>query len=188
MDLEKFGIGNGISEIIATTRSKSGAFNAAPMGIRNQTMARVYKASKTFENVKETGFLAANIVHDPMIFVISALENLDNEYFTLFHGFPVLKDGDAWVLFECFPQKEDSYAFTFFLKPIRAKINKKRVRAVNRGFNAVIEAAVHATRYVITGDEKLKRLIDHYSSIVLRCGGEREKEAMNYLKGRISVR
>jgi len=54
---------------------------------------------------------------------------------------------------------------------------------VNRGFASVIEATVHATRYLRTHDPKLRELIDHHAGLVRRCGGQREQEALGMLEG-----
>jgi hypothetical protein len=54
---------------------------------------------------------------------------------------------------------------------------------VNRGFNSVIEATVHATRYSLTRNEELRRLIHHHIAIIQRCGGPREQEAIGLLEG-----
>ncbi|MDL5502950.1 MAG: DUF447 family protein, partial [Candidatus Methanoperedens sp.] len=50
-----------------------------------------------------------------------------------------------------------------------------------RGSNAVIEATVHATRYVLLKEQKYLDHIDHYNKIVQKCGGPDEKEAMKLL-------
>ncbi len=65
---------------------------------------------------------------------------------------------------------------------VRGKVIRKRVRAINRGANAVIEATVHATRYAATKDEKYLEWIAHYEGVVKKCGGAREKEAMKKLR------
>jgi hypothetical protein len=52
---------------------------------------------------------------------------------------------------------------------------------VNRGFNSIIDATVHATRYKINRDPHLKKLIDYHAGIVRKCGGKRELEALELL-------
>ena len=54
---------------------------------------------------------------------------------------------------------------------------------VNRGFNSIIDAAVHGTRYVMTRDPELRRLIEYHAGIVRKCGGIREREALDLLLG-----
>jgi len=67
------------------------------------------------------------------------------------------------------------------MTPVKGKILHKVIKPVNRGFNAVIEASIHATRYVGKKDQEYLRQIDHCNTIVRKCGGAREKEAMRLL-------
>jgi hypothetical protein len=53
---------------------------------------------------------------------------------------------------------------------------------VNRGFNSIIDATVHVTRYRENQDPVLKRLINYHVGIVRKCGGKRELEALELLK------
>lgn len=179
-----------ISEVIATTESRDGRVNAAPLGIikENGYYVKIFK-SKTLENVRQMGRLAANITDDPILFVMTALGNLEPRHFSRFRGFPVLRAANAWILFECSVSSEMPEFSEFKLKPVALKIRKRGVRAVNRGRNAVIEAAVHATRYVLAEGaerEELKKLIDYYNKIVEKCGGTAEREAMRLLYTRIA--
>ncbi len=59
--------------------------------------------------------------------------------------------------------------------------NRTDLPVPNRGFNAVLEATVHATRYKLSGDEKYLELIRHYETLASKCGGESEKKAMKLL-------
>ena len=61
-------LGPGISEVIATTR-----LNAAPIGIhcRGDSLSAVlFKGSHTAENVTRDGWLVANVVLDPLLFLV----------------------------------------------------------------------------------------------------------------------
>ena len=178
-----------ISEVIATTE-RDGVPNAAPLGIINENgyYVRIFK-SKTLENVKRTGKLAANITDNPVLFVSAALGDLEPRHFRRFWGLPVLRAADVWVLFECRVLSEIQVFSEFKLKPVALKIRRRSVRAVNRGRNAVFEAAVHATRLVLArGEEReeLKKLIDYYNRIVEKCGGAAEREAMRLLYEKIA--
>lgn len=182
-DPNDFGILDGISEVIATTASKSGIPNAAPIGImrkRDRLYVRLFPGSHTRRNVIETGEIIANIIRDPLIYVESAFRDLDADAFEFPDGMncPVIRNANAWVLFEC----QMSEGNIFELTPVRGVIRDKPSIAINRGFNAVIEALVHATRYHLNMDERYLDLIEHYETIVQRCGGVREKEAMMRLK------
>lgn len=186
-DLDEFGIYDGISETIVTTM-QGWSPNAAPIGIirkGNRVFIRLFKGSITYFNVHSEGVLVANVVNDPVIFVRSTFSNLKESDFSFVsvsgREFPVLKDALSWVVFECNNMKMSHEVLVAELLPIHAHINRSPVQAPNRGFNAVIEAAVHATRYKLTDDEKYLRLIRAYSAIASKCGGEREKNAINML-------
>jgi len=182
---DDFGIRDGITEVIATTRSDSGVPNAAPIGIirdgdRNRLCVRLFLGSHTRENAIASGEIVANITRDPVQYVESTFGDLDASAFDFPDGMscPVLKDASAWILFEIERLKGN----VFELAPVRGVILGTKPFAINRGFNAVIESLVHATRYQLTGDLKYLDWIGHYGRIVQVCGGVREKEAIARLK------
>jgi len=194
MDLKGAGIGEGISEVIVTTRSASGKPNAAPIGVithinnengKAQHFVKLYRKSQTLANVLATTTLAANVTNDAVVFVKAAFENLSEDYFTVFVDMPVLTKANAWIVFTSVAVEESRDYFRFQLTPQAVEIRRKEVKAINRGLNAVIEAAILATRYYLTEDEQekeeMKRLMERYADIVKKCGGRREKEAMSIL-------
>ena len=133
-------------------------------------------------------YLVANIVYDPLLLVRSTffdLESSEFEYVSVCGlNFPILKEASAWIVFECTDIKDTDHALVADLIPIKAGFNdanRKSLSVPNRGFNAVLEATVHATRYQLSGDEKYLKLIRHYESLAFKCGGEREKQAMELL-------
>ncbi len=182
MIMGEFGF-RGISEVIATTVSESGEPNAAPIGIISDgnLSARVYTNTQTYANIKATNKMVANIVDDPLLFVLSALTKLPLDEICMGGEYPVLKAANAWVVFECSIEDNPRCA-TVILRPLRKKILKRSIQPVNRGFNAVIEATIYATRYLAMKDPKYLRWIKHCEKIVIKCGGEREKESMRKLK------
>ena len=188
MDLKEAGLCEGISEVIVTTQSASGVSNAAPIGILTREgnyFVKLYKGSQTLTNVTETKKLAANVTDDAVLFVKAAFDTLSANFYSLFQGFPVLKEANSWILFKCDFIEEKVESFLFQLAPIAVEINMHGVRAINRGFNAVIEAAILATRYGIVKDERekeeMKKMVERYTEIVAKCGGRKEKEAMRVL-------
>jgi hypothetical protein len=189
IDLPSFGIREGISETIVSTGLEHP--NAAPIGIINKSgrpFVRLFKGSHTQANVLKEKYLTANIVYDSLLFVRSTFFDLELSEFdyvpALGLNFPILKEAAAWVIFECINIKNTDQALVADLVPIDAgfnEVNRKDLPAPNRGFNAVLEATVHATRYQLTGDEKYLELIRHYETLASRCGGENEKKAMKLL-------
>lgn len=189
VDLSSFGIREGISETIISTGLEFP--NAAPIGIvvkGGRTFVRLFKGTHTWANVSKEKHLAANIVYDPLIFVRSTFFDLEPSEFDYVpvHGlsFPILKTASAWIVFECTDLKNTDQALVADLIPVKAGFNEanwKSLPVPNRGFNAVLEATVHATRYQLTGEEKYLELIRHYETLASKCGGENEKKAMNLL-------
>jgi len=191
MNVREAGINEGISEVIVTTRSASGTFNAAPVGIiatTNEQFVKLYKSSRTLSNVQETNKLAANVTSDAVLFVKAAFDNLDKSHFSSLSGFPVLKEANSWIIFQAVLAEKSTEYSLFQLTPIAVKINRKELKAINRGLNAVIEATILATRYLIVNDEcekeEIKKQMERYAKIVEKCGGRSEKEAIRIL-GRV---
>ncbi len=182
IDIEEYGIHEGISEIILTTISPDRVPNAAPMGLHRKggrLFARIYN-SKTLDNILSKPIAAANIVDDPVLFVQSALSDIEPERFEFVDGFPLLKDALGWIAFDCTCKKGGNISVVE-LSPVKGKIIERKLQPINRGFNAVIEAAIQATRYVLLKELKYLDCIEYYNSIVKKCSGEREKNAMRLL-------
>jgi len=178
-------LGEGINEVIATTW-----YNAAPMGIHfrdGEYRMHLYRGSHTAMNIERWGWVVANIIHDPVLYVKTAFEDLPREVFVeeevdgkLVHRLP---DVEAWVAFQADAERTGSQAFTAYLVPMKEVVIEAQVHPVNRGFGNLIDATVHATRYVRKRDPKLKELIEHHAGLVRRCGGPKELEALRLLEG-----
>jgi hypothetical protein len=175
----------GINEVIATTWS-----NAAPMGIilRDGVYRMVlFRGSHTAMNVERWGWVVANIVHDPVLFVETAFDDLPQSAFVEedVEGFLVhrLPEAEAWIAFDAAIEHRARESMTAILSPMKEITLSPVVHPVNRGYNSVIEAAVHGTRYLWNRDPEIRRLIDHHRSIIRRCGGPRELEALEMLEG-----
>lgn len=175
----------GINEVIGTTH-----LNAAPMGVilrgGRHTLA-LFKGSHTSANIVRDGWFVANLIHDPVIYVESAFGDLPDDAFVTeeVEGTPMhrLAAAEAWVAFRAEIIAESSEAYSILLTPLREEVLVRSIHPVNRGFNAIIEAAVHATRYIMNHDPKLEWLIRHHLALARKCGGEREKEAVGTIEG-----
>jgi len=175
---------SGINEVIATTRQ-----NAAPMGIhvRNgKTTVILFKGSHTADNVQKDGWIVANIVHDPVLYVRTAFDDLPGEMFV---DEPVsgltmqrLKGADAWAAFTATIDHETPETIVAALTLKKELIREPGVHPVNRGFGSIIDATVHATRYLKTRDADLKNLIEYHTGIVRKCGGKQELAALALLQ------
>jgi len=174
----------GINEVIATT-----GFNAAPMGIHYRdgkaTMV-LFSGSHTAENVRTERWLVANFIHDPVLYVRTAFEDLPRDMFV---SEPVagmtmqrLAGADAWAAFTATVDRTTAGTLIVSLTPQREIIENAIIHPVNRGFGSIIDATVHATRYVKNRDPELKDLIDYHTGIVRKCGGKRELAALDILR------
>lgn len=173
----------GISEVIATTTN-----NAAPIGIHyreGKAGMVLFCGSHTAENIVRDGWVVANFIHDPVIYVQTAFDDLPREDFT---NEPVcgrimqrLTAAEAWVAFQATVEKKTAEAMMVSLTPVKEIIETVSIHPVNRGFGSIIDATVHATRYNLTGDPELWRLIEYHAGIIRKCGGKRELAALDLL-------
>jgi hypothetical protein len=180
--IEELGIFDGINEIIATTKNESGVPNAAPLGLirRGDVLSlRLFVGTHTYENIMAKGKFVANVSHDPMLFVETALNDIPDDRFVERDGELTLKDAEAWALFKCEPNGLDIALPE--VEFVKGEVLKRDFRAVNRGINLVVEAAVAATRYVALKSDLYLDEIFKVRRIIGRCGGPREIEAMNRL-------
>jgi hypothetical protein len=173
----------GINEVIASTYQ-----NAAPMGIifRNgEARMMVYRGSHTAERIEEYGWIVANFIFDPVLYVRTAFEDLPPKYFLKEDagGLIVqrLKDTEAWAAYNAVVERRTRETLVIRLSLIKEEIVYPVIHPVNRGFTSIIEATVHATRYQITASPDLLGWIEHHATIVRKCGGKREQEALKLL-------
>lgn len=178
-------LGQGISEVIATTRG-----NAAPVGIHrrgDELSAVLYRGSHTAANAAREGWLVANVVHDPVLFVRTAFDDLPADAFVSISGlgWDRLVSAEGYAACRVEVERETPEALWVGLVVVQEEVIEPRCVPVNRGRCAVIEAAVHATRFGLSRDPRLGELIEHHASIVRRCGGPAELEALELLRGYI---
>jgi hypothetical protein len=178
----------GINEVIATT-----THNAAPIGIHfrdNRIYMILFKGSHTFENIRRDGWVVANFVQDPIMYVRTAFEDLPPESFvdeTIGDlTMQRLTGADAWAAFTTSIERTtpESIIVALFLR--KEIIEDLVFHPVNRGFGNLIDATVHATRYVEKRDPALKQLIDYHAGIIRKCGGNRELAALDLLMRHIT--
>jgi hypothetical protein len=173
----------GINEVIATT-----SFNAAPMGIHyreGKASMVLFIGCHTAQNIERDGWVVANFIYDPILYVKTAFEDLPREFFVeeTINGKKMqrLSDTDAWAAFTATIERKTNDVMMVRLVPEKEIIEDVGLHPVNRGFNSIIDATVHATRYVKNRDPELKKLIDYHSGIVRKCGGKKELEAIEML-------
>ncbi|MDK2891443.1 MAG: uncharacterized protein PWR21_2075 [Methanoculleus sp.] len=177
----------GINEVIATTDG-----NAAPMGIINRGGSLhmvLFRGSHTARNIARNRWVVANFVFDPVIYVRTAFDDLPEDAFVFeeINGMVVcrLRDAEAWAAFAADVERSSDEALVVRLVPVHEEVLDLRLHPVNRGFASIVDATVHATRYVRSRDPWLKQLIEHHTGLARKCGGSREWEALELLEGYI---
>jgi hypothetical protein len=173
-------LNEGINEIIATTH-----LNAAPIGIirRNEKLRMVlYHGSHTAERVVSGGWVVANFIFDPVLYVTTAFDDLPEELFIEENAgeFTVerLSSCEAWAAYKAKVERSTGQSLLISLEPVREEIGNLVLHPVNRGFNSIIDATVHGTRYKVTREKGLLDLIEYHAGIIKKCGGPRESEAL----------
>lgn len=186
--LSDFGLREGINEVIGITfgvSSRKLNLNAAPLGliVRDdsgiEAEIRLYPGiSHTRQNLERSGELWVNVVNDPLLFVISAFDDPGEEWYETLSP-PVLKGTLALCRFSGKLEKGSAAR----LRLEEGRIIRNEIRAVNRGFNQLIEALIYATRLHLNPGYASRIL--ELERIIEKCGGKREREALHLLKGYI---
>jgi len=88
---------------------------------------------------------------------------------------------DGWAAFSAAVEHTSGGMVVVQLTLEKEIIEEVSFHPVNRGFNSLIDATVHATRFIVTRDPELKTLIDYHTGIVRKCGGKKELEALDLL-------
>ena len=173
----------GINEVIATTHE-----NAAPMGVirhGSRLHMAVYLTSHTAQNIQQYPWVVLHITDDPRWFVRTAFSDPDSEEFILeqCEGISIqrLKAIESWIVCTCTVENRTAQQVLVSLAPIHVVQTSHLLHPVNRGYSSVIEATVHATRYIHTKDPMLGSLISFHIGVAKKCGDNTVKEAIQIL-------
>jgi len=172
----------GITESVVTTRGPDGRWNVAALGLHagDPVTARTWGDTRTRRNVERTGEGYVQFTRDPVTFVEAALAVREVDE-------PVLPDADAWVRVAVERVETGESGGTQWvewrLSPLDAGVQCEVVPTVNRGYNAVVEATVAASRLDVDAydRETLLERLDHLAAVARRCGGPPEREAFDRL-------
>ena len=183
-------LAEGVDEVIAAADGSGG-----PMGSINREGGLhmvLFRGSHTARNVVRDRWVVANFTFDPVIYVRTAFDDLPDDAFVReeVDGMTVcrLRDAEAWAAFAADVERSGDEAITVRLTPLREEVLDLQLHPVNRGFASIVDATVHATRYVKNRDPWLGELIEHHAGLARKCGGPREWEALELLKRYIADR
>jgi hypothetical protein len=145
----------------------------------------LFTGSHTAQNIERDGWVVANFIYDPVLYVKTAFEDLPHEAYLeeVISGKKMhrLSGIDAWAAFTTTVERKTSNVMMVRLIPEIEIIEEVNLHPVNRGFNSIIDATVHATRYRENQNPNLRKLIDYHGGIVRKCGGKKELAALEML-------
>lgn len=177
----------GVTETIVTTLGPNDRWNAAALGVHAsdsddaRPSARTWGATRTRRNFAQRGESYVQFCWDPVDFAEAALTIVEVEN-------PLLESANAWVRVE--PTQVDrgkSEGTTWVeweLVPLETGVERRVVPRTNRGYNAVIEATVAASRLDVPAydREALADRLSHLESVVDRCGDPDERAAFDVIR------
>lgn len=173
----------GVTESIVTTRGPGDRWNVAALGLHagDPVTARTWGRTRTWRNFRERGGGYLQFTRDPVDFVDAALAIREQEK-------PVLASADAWVRVRTARvdagRESDTRWVEWALHPVEATVERRAVPTTNRGYYAVVEATVAASRLDVDAHDRadLEARLDWLATVVETCGGVREQEAFKRIE------
>ncbi|WP_135822734.1 DUF447 domain-containing protein [Halostella litorea] len=173
---------DGVTESVVTTLGPNGRWNAAALGLHagDPVTATTWGNTRTRRNFDRQGGGYVQFTRDPVLFVEAALSIRET-------ADPVLDAADAWVevAAERVGAGEDGGTRweRWELRPLDAGVEREAVPTTNRGYYAVVEATVAASRLDVDSYDTaaLRDRLAYFEEVVGTCGGERERAAFDRL-------
>ena len=169
---------DGVTESLVATYGPNDRWNLAALGLfaGDPVTATTWGNTRTRRNFEREDEGVVQFTRDPRLFVEAALgiTELDE---------PVDDSADAWVRVTVDRIRTDERGGTrretWALTPVESEVRRETVPTTNRGYFAVIDATVAASRLDVPeyDRETLLSRLSYYESVVGRCGGERERSA-----------
>lgn len=174
-----------IIEAIFSTLDPEGKPNFAPMGVEwgdEEMVVSPFRTTHTYRYLTSTGYGVANVTDDVLLFVQSALGDVD------LPCFPARNIPGVVLCAACF-WRELAVIEEMDRAGNRAEIHCRVVGqgwqrdflGFNRARNAILEATIMTTRLPMVPAQHLWTELEHIQEIVQKTGGAREQQAMQYL-------
>ncbi|HKL29956.1 MAG TPA: DUF447 domain-containing protein [Natrialbaceae archaeon] len=168
----------GVTESIVTTRGPNGRWNVAALGLHagDPVTAVTWGDTRTRRNFEREGAGFVHFARDPELFVTAALDVHEVDS-------PRLDTADAQVEVEVdridATTVEGTRRERWALRPVASDVERRVVPTTNRGYNAVVEATVAASRLDVDAYDTatLVGRLQYFDSVVDRCGGDPERRA-----------
>ena len=173
----------GVVETVVTTLGPNERWNVAALGVENlesdgPASARTWGRTRTWRNFRERNGGYVQFTRDPIDFVEAALAVREEDE-------PILDSADAWVKIEVEMQTSGEDGGTEWtdwdLRAVESGVENRVVPPTSRGHAAVVEATVAASRLAVEAYDSadLRDRLDYFEDVVERCGGPREREALD---------
>jgi hypothetical protein len=182
-----------VTESVATTRGPNDRWNVAALGLHapdgtapdpdpsafaadDPVTATTWGRTRTWRNFRERDGGVVQFVTDPRDFVDAALSVREEPD-------PVLDSAAAWVRVEAtsrgHERVEGARRERWALAPTESAVRERRVPTHDRGFAAVVDATVAASRLDVDAYESaaLRDRLRYFETVVDSCGGPRVREA-----------
>jgi hypothetical protein len=173
----------GVVESVTATLGPNDRWNHAALGLHpdgdvpdGQVTARTWGRTRTRRNFEREAQGVVGFTRDPVFFVDAALSIEETND-------PVHSDVDATVRASVSRLDEGRDGGTEWvdwrLRPVETRVRRRVVPTVERGFSAVVEATVHASRLDVDAYDTavLCDRLRFLSSVVDRAGGPRDERA-----------
>ena len=177
-----------IIESILTTMDAAGRVNFAPMGVEwgeREIVIKPFLETATFRNVRSTGVAVVNLTDDVLLFAQAAISNPQYPAFpaAVVHSV-VLEAACSWRELE---------VRSIDATPPRSRIEtvvvhhgtRREFIGFNRARNAVLEAAILATRLHLLPRSEIEADFARLQIVVDKTAGAREREAMALLSAHL---
>lgn len=173
-----------IVETILTTMDRGGAINVAPMGVEwgdDTLVLRPFLETTTFHNLRDTGVAVVNLTDDVLIFARAAIGNpvVPTHAATRVQGV-VLDAACSWREVEVTHVDDAPPRSRIDVRVLHHGIQREFI-GFNRARNAVLEAAILATRTHLLPADDIRADYRRLQIIVDKTAGPREQEAMMLL-------
>ncbi|MDS0478023.1 DUF447 domain-containing protein [Natrinema sp. 1APR25-10V2] len=174
---------SGVTESVVTTLGPNGLWNAAALGLHagEPVTARTWGNTRTRRNFHREGEGYVQFVDDPVAVADAALSIVECED-------PVLESATAWVRVTVEQLDAGTDGETdweeWALRPVESAVVRETIPTIDRGFGAVVEATVAASRLEVADydEAELRDRLAWCAEIVERAGGPREREALERVR------
>jgi len=169
----------GVTESLVATLGPNDRWNIAPLGLHagDPVTATTWGNTRTRRNFERRGGGYVQFARDPLLFAEAALSIREADG-------PVVDAADAWAEVDAervdAGEGGDTRWEEWALRPVESAVERRTVPTTNRGYYAVVEATVAASRLGVDAydDGDLRDRLAYFESVVETCGGERERAAI----------